>query len=66
MHSKPSVPSSGKEVNYFESSSLIRLIFFPHLLYQLVADGIDHGLDTLLALSSVLVVKGKVETQHVV
>ena len=40
-------------------------MFFPHHLDQLVADGIEPGPDAFLAISSVLVVKGKVETQKV-
>lgn len=41
-------------------------MFSPHLLNQFVADGIEFGLDTLLALRVVLVVNGRVDTQNVV
>lgn len=54
------------EGRYISSNHLHESLFFPHLLYQFVADSIDLGLDALVALSSVLVVKGKVETQQVV
>lgn len=54
------------EGRYICLNHLHEAMSFPHLMCQFVADGVDLGLDALLALSMFLVVKGKVETQQVV
>lgn len=51
-------------MNYCEKR-VSKIVFFPHLLHQFVAYGVDLSFETLLALGKILVIKGKVKAQKV-